>query len=118
MSEKGGLNKISTNNENQLEKLIYFSDFGKKNYKLYNEILIVDSTMKTNRFNMALINFIGINCNGENVPFGFGSLARETEDNYTWLFQQLKILLEISPQVILTDECPSILSGFIFFFYK
>jgi len=48
--------------------------------------------MKTNRFNLVLINFIGINCNGENVLFGFGLLARETEDNYTLAFSTIENL--------------------------
>jgi hypothetical protein len=46
------------------------------------DILIMDSTYKTNRFNMLLLNIIGINNNYKNFYICIVFLQNETEEDY------------------------------------
>jgi len=38
----------------------------------YSDVVIMDTTFKTNRFNMPLVVLIGIDCEGRNVLLGLG----------------------------------------------
>lgn len=50
-----------TNEVNQLTHLFYISHEMKKNYTQYHDVVIIDSTFKTNRFNMVLVLIVGVN---------------------------------------------------------
>jgi len=47
---------------------------------------------------------------------GFGLLSDETLESYQWLFQKLKAIWQKDPLTIISDECPSIQKGNLFFF--
>ena len=54
------------------------------------DLVIVDSTYKRNRFNLPLVNVIGVNNFGHNIILAFGVLSNETTNAYTWFFSKLK----------------------------
>lgn len=54
------------------------------------DIVIVDATYKRNRFNLPLVNVIGVNNFGHNIMLAFGLFSNETLDSYTWFFGELK----------------------------
>jgi len=52
--------------------------------------LIVDATYKRNRFNLPLVNVIGVNNFAHNIMLAFGLFSNETLDCYNWFFKELK----------------------------
>ena len=109
--ERGDDFKYSANQNNQLKRLLYIPKFGREGFWKFYDVMVIDSTLKTNRFNMAFVNLIGINNNGENLPFGFGLVSTETEENYSWPLDRFQDVMGRSPKLIMSDECPSITAG-------
>ena len=76
------------------------------------DFILVDATYRRNRFNLALVNILGVNNYGKNVLLAFGLLSAETKENYIWLFSKLRIAWGIRlPNNIITDEDESIRQG-------
>lgn len=81
------------------------------------DIVIVDSTYRRNRFNLPLVNVIGINNYGQNVMLAFSLLSNETTEDYKWLFSELKkIWGNNKPVNFIIDGCDAMKKGFFFFF--
>jgi zinc finger SWIM domain-containing protein 3 len=77
-----------------------------KNMKLHGESFIFDPTYGVGCGNKPIGDFIGLN--GENVSVCFGNcvISDETEETFTWVLQQYKLLLEIlgvTLKLIITD---------------
>lgn len=53
-------------------------------YKRFGDVLIMDTTYKTNIYGKPLAVFVGINNHRATVLFGCALLADETEDTYKW----------------------------------
>lgn len=58
----------------------------KQSYKDYHDILILDTTFKTNRFNMPLVLIVGIDNNGKNIIIGFALISKDDSESYEWIF--------------------------------
>ena len=61
-----------------------------KNSKLFLDMVIIDATYKRNRFNMPLINVVGVNNYGRTILLAFGLMDDEKANSYDWLFKSLK----------------------------
>ena len=74
----------------RLFQAIYLS----KSMLLYSnyflDLVIVDATYRRNRFNLPLVNVIGVNNFGHNIMLAFGLVSNETSNAYTWFFFKLK----------------------------
>ena len=108
---KNGFLKYTTDSEASLNRLLYIPKERKAYFQKFSDVLIIDSTLKTNKFNMVLVTFVGINSNGSNIPYGFGLISNETEESYTWLIGKFLEIVEKGPEIIFSDECPSIKAG-------
>lgn len=77
-------------------------------WKHFPEVLGLDNTYKTNRFQMYLFQVTGLTDQRSIANFGFGLINTEREEGYEWLCRQLDQFrheLEIpSPSVIITDK--------------
>jgi hypothetical protein len=89
---------------------VLFAHPGSLDYlRAYPELLLLDCTYKTNKYDMPLLDMIGVDAAQRSFCIAFAFLSGETEEDYTWAFEQLRSLYEqcsISlPSVILTDRC-------------
>lgn len=74
-------------------------------YQVYGDILIMDSTYKTNMYGKPLVVFVGSNNHKATVVFGFALIADEKEDTYRWVFEKfLESMNQKQPSAILTDQ--------------
>ncbi|GAU10461.1 hypothetical protein TSUD_424150, partial [Trifolium subterraneum] len=67
----------------------------------------MDSTYKTNKYNMPLFEIVGFTSTVRTYNVGFAWLTNEKEDNFIWALQQLRSLVRNEgslPKVILTDR--------------
>ena len=58
------------------------------------DVILLDCTYKTNRYNMPLLNIVGVSGMNTTVPIALALLAGEKEGHYQWALQQLKALIE------------------------
>jgi len=106
----------SLNELQQLDKFLYGS-FDMVNIPdVYYDVLIVDSTLGKNVFNMPLVNFVCIDDEGKSRIIAFGLIGCEEEDYYRWLFKKIFLIHKIMPKLIFTDEDPAIINGNFFVF--
>ena len=83
------------------------------------DIVIVDTTYKRNRFNLQLINVIGINNNGSSIMLAFGLLSEETILSFSWFFGELKRAWgNKKPSNFIIDGCEAMKKGTCFLVYN
>jgi len=64
-------------------------------YAAFSDVAVFDSTYKTNRYNLPLVPFVGVNHHYCIVIFGCGIIFHENTESYVWL---LKIFTEANAQ--------------------
>ncbi|TYI60293.1 hypothetical protein E1A91_D10G094200v1 [Gossypium mustelinum] len=75
----------------------------------FGDVIYVDSTCMSNRYETPLVALVGVNHHGQTVLLGCGLLAGETVESYTWLFKAwLTCVSGQYPQTIITDRCKAL----------
>ncbi|CAG8816871.1 484_t:CDS:1, partial [Cetraspora pellucida] len=77
-------------NNSKLHCLFFATRFALSTFKRYSEILLIDSTYKTNRVGMPLLLISGIDVTGLTFLIASGLLANETAPSFCWILHQLK----------------------------
>ena len=99
--------KIQTS-ENQLRNFIFCSSNMKKLYTKFNDIILIDSTYRTNRYNLPLFVIAAIDENSKTFVVSFGIVSSEEAVNVEWMLKELFTFLEVPPTIICTDSCPTL----------
>ena len=67
--------------------------------------MVLDTTYRTNKYNLICAPFVGVNHHWQNVMFGCAHLLDETTNSFTWLFKSfLDSMGNRSPITIFTDQ--------------
>ncbi|RKF66875.1 PKS-NRPS hybrid synthetase, partial [Golovinomyces cichoracearum] len=66
------------------------------------DVILVDNTYKTNKFDMPLLHIISITSSGMTLSIGFCFLPSETEEDFIWAFKCFQGL-GINPAIIVID---------------
>ncbi|XP_052183775.1 protein FAR1-RELATED SEQUENCE 6-like [Diospyros lotus] len=78
-------------------------------YGYFGDIVAIDATCLTEKYEVPLVVFTGVNHHGQCVLFGCGLLAGETVESFTWLFRAwLTYMLGRPPQAIITGQGESL----------
>ena len=56
-------------------------------YEFFHDVIIFDTTYLTNKYDMPLAPFIGINHHGESIILGCGLLSGEDTVSFVWVFR-------------------------------
>ena len=56
-------------------------------YAAFSGVVVFDSTYKTNRYNLPLVPFVGVNHHKRTVLFGCGIISHENKNSYEWLLR-------------------------------
>jgi hypothetical protein len=67
----------------------------------FGTIFFLDYTYKTNKFNMPLLNVVGITSTYATFNVGFAFLHSENEEAYAWVLEQFSEV--VTPKVLCTD---------------
>ncbi|XP_073152711.1 protein FAR1-RELATED SEQUENCE 5-like [Henckelia pumila] len=91
----------------------FFRDYRcQVDYEYFGDVLSVDTTYRTNRYNLICAPFVGINHHKQNVMFGLAFMSDETESSFEWLFKTfLDSMNEKQPQTIFTDQCQAMMNA-------
>jgi hypothetical protein len=75
-------------------------------FQQYPDILLLDCTYNTNRFKMPLLVIVGTTCLNTTFYIAFCFLPKETEEDYTWALEHMKMLYlpNTKTGVIVTDR--------------
>ncbi|GAU10750.1 hypothetical protein TSUD_425190, partial [Trifolium subterraneum] len=83
-------------------------------FNSFPTVLVMDSTYKTNKYNMPLFEIVGFTSTERTYNVGFAWLTNEKEDNFIWALQQLRSLVRNEgslPKVILTDRDTALMNA-------
>ncbi|KAH6835157.1 FAR1-related sequence 6 [Perilla frutescens var. hirtella] len=101
LNDEGGFRNIFWADGRSRAANVYFSD-----------VIFFDTTCLSNKYEVPLVAFVGINHHGQSVLLGCGLLASETFQSYTWLLKAwLTCMSGHTPQTIITDRCKVLLSA-------
>ncbi|XP_034200967.1 protein FAR1-RELATED SEQUENCE 5-like [Prunus dulcis] len=96
--------KFSVDEENRLGNLFWRDSTSLLDYIAYGDVLIFDSTYKTNMYDKPLVLFISSNNYRSTVMFGCAFLHYETFEMYKWLLETfMASMKDKKPISILTD---------------
>ncbi|XP_019192156.1 PREDICTED: protein FAR1-RELATED SEQUENCE 7-like [Ipomoea nil] len=78
----------------------------RRDYEVFGDLLVHDTTYRTNKYDMICAPFVGMNHHCMNVMFGCGFLMSERIESFVWLFKVFsRSMGDKSPQTIMTDQC-------------
>ena len=100
--------EIKVSQDDKLEGFLFSSVNMKTLYNKFKDVILIDTTYRTNRYKMPLVVFGGVNENGKTFILAFGVIQSETAQNMRWIFRNLSDFLETSPGIICTDSCPTL----------
>nr|XP_017228897.1 PREDICTED: protein FAR1-RELATED SEQUENCE 5-like [Daucus carota subsp. sativus] len=89
----------------KLTKLFWADCVGRRNYDVFGDVISVDATFSTNKYNMVFVPICGVDNHRKCVTFGAGLLSKEDIAHYKWIFQALLNCMGRHPLCILTDQC-------------
>ncbi|XP_062014143.1 protein FAR1-RELATED SEQUENCE 5-like [Rosa rugosa] len=96
--------KYSTDESNRLANLFWRDSTSLLDYSCFGDVLVFDSTYKTNHYEKPLVLFAGSNHHLSTTIFGFALLVDETVETYTWALQMfLESMKGKKPIAVLTD---------------
>jgi hypothetical protein len=77
-----------------------------KLFNLFLTVLLLDSTYKTNKYKLPLLEFVGTTSTEQTFSVGFALLSAEKESNFVWALQKCRELLKQRehPDVVVTGR--------------
>jgi len=104
LKEKNIHYKCDPNKDNKIERLFFSTPRMIKNYKLYGDIVLIDSTYKVNQYNLPLIVYSGIDSYGQNILFALAVVNDETSNTHKWCMEKFFELHIDHPRICMTDQ--------------
>jgi len=73
-------------------------------YAAFGDVIVFDSTYKTNRYNPPLVHFVGVNHRKRTVVFGCGIISHENTNSFEWLLRTFSDAnIQKHPISVITD---------------
>ena len=92
--------------ENQMTNFFWRDGKSKTDFECFGDMVVFDTTYRTNKYNMICAPFVGVNKHWKNVLFGCAFLLDETTSSFIWLFKTfLEVMDGKRPKTIFTDRC-------------
>lgn len=93
----------------KLNSLFWMSPIQRELYSQYHDVVIVDTTYNTNRFQMMLCIITVVDNNYKTRIVACAIIEDETLDTYQWIFDTILTETGVYPGVIFTDADPSMI---------
>ncbi|XVF65608.1 hypothetical protein PTKIN_Ptkin09bG0262600 [Pterospermum kingtungense] len=96
---------VQVDQENRVTNFFWRDSKSRIDYDCFGDVVVFDTTYRTNRYNLICAPFVGINNHRQTIMFGCAFLLDETADSFTWLFKSfLQSMGDKSPKTIMTDQ--------------
>ena len=88
----------------KLRHLFWCDSQSRHDYDHFGDVLVFDSTYKTNRYGMPFIPFVGLNNHRQTTVFACAIVSDEKQNTYKWLLKTfLKAMFQKMPKGVITD---------------
>ncbi|XP_056690110.1 protein FAR1-RELATED SEQUENCE 5-like [Spinacia oleracea] len=85
-SEEGFYYDFELSEEEGLLSFFWRDGRMKRDYDYFGDLLVFDTTYRTNKYDMICAPFVGMNHHSNNVMFGMGFVINEKTESFNWLF--------------------------------
>ncbi|KAH6797120.1 hypothetical protein C2S52_021674 [Perilla frutescens var. hirtella] len=103
---------VQLDDEGRLMNFFFHDSRCAVDYDYFGDVLSVNTTYRTNKYNLVCVPFIGINDHCNIVMFGLSFLSDETTKSFEWLFGTfLESMSGKEPGVIFSDQCQALMNG-------
>ncbi|KAM1650493.1 hypothetical protein ACFX1S_003261 [Malus domestica] len=103
---------VQVDQENRMTNFFWRDGRSRLDYECFGDVVVFDTTYRTNRYNMICAPFVGVNHHWKNVLFGCAFLLDEKTETFTWLFDTfLESMRGQKPKTIFTDQCQAMANG-------
>ncbi|KAH6771474.1 hypothetical protein C2S52_016277 [Perilla frutescens var. hirtella] len=103
--DEGFFYRFKLDSDGRLSNVFWRDSMMCEDYHLYGDVLIFDTTYRTNKYNMICAPFVGLNNHKKNVMFGCAFLTDEKIDTFEWLFEVFKKSMKLKcPVTIFTSQ--------------
>ncbi|WRX27357.1 FAR1 DNA binding domain - like 10 [Theobroma cacao] len=97
---------MDLNDEGYLRNVFWIDSRSRAAYGYFGDVVKIDTTCLSNKYEIPLVAFVGVNHHGQSILLGCGLLADNTFETYVWLFRAwLTCMSGRPPQTIITDQC-------------
>ncbi|KAJ8760622.1 hypothetical protein K2173_015289 [Erythroxylum novogranatense] len=97
---------VDLNEKGYMKNLFWAGTRARVAYGYFGDVVAIDTTCLTEKYEVPLVSFTGVNHHGKPILLGCGLVAGETTESYTWLLRAwLTCMLGRPPQVIITNQC-------------
>ena len=83
----------------------------KNQMEYFSDVIVIDTSHKTNRFNLPFLDIIAINNLGKSITCFIGLLGDQTYKTFLWALENFKNQLKNAPVVIFSDEEEALTKG-------
>lgn len=86
-------------------KGLFWSDSqSRRDYEAFGDVVVFDSTYRTNKYNLPFVPFVGLNQHRGTVIFGCGIISHETGEAYEWMLRTFSAAMaQKHPISVITD---------------
>ncbi|KAL1568016.1 Protein FAR1-RELATED SEQUENCE 6 [Salvia divinorum] len=103
LNDEGGVRNVFWADARSRAANVYFGD-----------VIFFDTNCLSNKYEVPLVSFVGMNHHGRSILLGCGLLASETIQSYTWVLNAwLCCTSGPSPQTVITDRCKDLQSAVV-----
>lgn len=103
---------MDLDNDGHLRNVFWADSRSRSAYCYFCDTITIDTTCLTNRYEIPLISFVGVNHHGQSVLLGCGFVGFESVEYFVWILKAwLRCMLGRSPQVIITDQNKTLLAA-------
>uniref|UniRef100_A0A803MQX6 MULE transposase domain-containing protein n=1 Tax=Chenopodium quinoa TaxID=63459 RepID=A0A803MQX6_CHEQI len=97
--------KVKLEKEGRISNIFWRDLMMLKDYRIYGDVLVFDTTYRTNKYILICAPFVGINNHWHNCMFACGFIEDEKTDSFVWLLETfLKAMENRTPTSIFTDQ--------------
>lgn len=88
-----------------VKNVFWIDSRARASYGYFGDVVALDTTCLANKYKVPIVVFVGVNHHGQTISLGYGLLADESQETYTWLLRAwLTCMLGRPPQTIITDQ--------------
>lgn len=81
--------------------------------RAFPRVLIMDCTYRTNKYQLPLLEVVGVTSTEKTFSVAFAYLGSEREEAHTWALERLRSMIDdaMLPRVVMTDREPSLMNA-------
>ncbi|GKA90434.1 FAR1 DNA binding domain, zinc finger, SWIM-type, MULE transposase domain containing protein, partial [Tanacetum coccineum] len=107
VAEKDMIYMKSSRDDDKLVGLFWADEQAIRDYAVFGDIVSFDATFHSQKYKMVFVPFTSINHHNRCITFASGLLSDETVGAYKWLLEEFKNAFSKDPNVVITDQDPS-----------